>query len=97
MARGGPLIRYEIRILQTDGFTDSVRLFHFSNDAAVQDARHFADGKHFEVWRGSERIFRRAPDEAPSPQVMSAANPTTGAERLIVAMELREQLLMAVR
>jgi hypothetical protein len=96
MDRGGTLIRYEIRILQTDGLTDSVLLFHFSNDAAVQDAKRFADGKHFEVWRGPERIFRRAPDETLSSQA-SASNLTTGAERLVVGIELQEQLLMAVR
>jgi len=93
------LISYEIRILRADGTTDAMRLFHISNDAAVQVARQFSGGKQFEVWRDSDCIFGQTPDPTPSPQmqVKSAANPIFGQERLVGPMELLEQLLMAVR
>ena len=90
------MISYEIRILRADGTIDAMRLFHFGNDAAVQVARQFACGKQFEVWRGSGCIFGQALDVAPNLQIRSGASTITGQDSLAGAMELREQLLMAV-
>jgi len=72
-AREEPLISYQIRIMRADGSSERIRLFHFSNDAAIQVAREFAGGNRFEVWQSFDCIFALPPEATFSPQLRSEA------------------------
>ncbi|HYS47115.1 MAG TPA: hypothetical protein VEM35_11785 [Rhizomicrobium sp.] len=58
---------YEIRILQ---FKDSATIItaeiHLTDASALRSARKLAEGRKFEVWRGSERLYPEAAAERPA-------------------------------
>ncbi|HEY2007647.1 MAG TPA: hypothetical protein VGH23_01565 [Rhizomicrobium sp.] len=56
--KGCPMGEYEFRILKGDGTLAYVTSeFHIADNPAIHAARKAADGKAFEVWLGSERIY----------------------------------------
>lgn len=48
---------YEICVLRSDGKPSIIMPgVHFSDASAIWEARKIAQGNHFEVWRGIERL-----------------------------------------
>ena len=49
---------YEIRILNPDGSTAIITAeIHLTDASAIRAGHALADGLHFEVWRGMDRIY----------------------------------------
>ena len=59
-----PMREYEIRVLSAGHATLIIEQMNLNDCAAIRSARKISDGREFEVWRGTDRIYPPTKNDA---------------------------------